>query len=215
MKLVLHHCHDARSLRTAWLLEELGLPYQMIIHEFGQELQDPSYLAKSPAGRVPCLEMDFKPIIETGAITELLCEAFPNDLFRGPGDPQRADWLQWLHFAETIGQHLAVLTQQHIVLFPDTRSVGVMKLERRRLEKTLGVIEAAIEGQDYLLGNTFTAVDINVGYAVHIARLFTPLDAFPNVMAYHQRITARPVFLSLQPKPGDSRVYTEAFYDLP
>jgi len=215
MALILHHCHDARSVRTAWLLEELGLDYELVIHTFGRELQEDDYLAKSPAGRVPCLEMDGTALIETGAITEILCEAHPNHLFRAPGDPERRAWLQWLHFAETIGQHVAVLTQQHIVLFPEARSVGVMKLERRRLEKTLRVVDAALAGQDYLLPSGFSAIDINVGYAVHVAGYFTPLADVPNVARYHARLTTRKSFEKLRPPAGAQRIYSQEFYDLP
>lgn len=215
MTLVLHHCHDARSLRTAWLLEEMNLPYSLVLHSFDRQLQSAEYLALSPAGRVPCLEMDGEPLIETGAITEILCERYGGPLFRGPGDPERNQWLQWLHFAETIGQHLAVLTQHHIVLFPEVRSLGVMKLERRRLEKTLGAVDAALSDRDYLLPSGFSAIDINVGYAVHVGRLFTPLGAFSRLSGYHARLTARAAFKKLQPPEGAMRLYSKDFYELP
>ena len=215
MKLVLHHCHDARSMRTAWLLEELGLDYELVLHSFGPELQDPEYLAKSPAGRVPCLEMDGVPLIETGAITEILCEAWPTPLFRAPGHPERNMWLQWLHFSETMGQHLAVLTQQHIVLYPEARSIGVMKLERRRLEKTLTTVDAALNGKAYLLETGFSAVDIAVGYAVYVAKRFTTFDEMPNVAKYYDRLTQRPAFVKLLPSSSDQRIYTRDFYNVP
>lgn len=215
MTLHLHHCHDGRSVRTIWLLEELGLDYELSIYAFGPDLQTPDYLAKSPAGRVPCLEIDGVPYTESGAIAEILCEAHPNDLFRAPGHPERAKWLEWLHFAETIGQHLAILTQHHIVLFPEARSPGVMKLERRRLERVMGIVDRAVSGQDYLLPSGFSAIDINVGYAIHIARHFAPIAQFPQLEAYHARLTARPAFERIKPKPGDPRIYSQDFYDLP
>ena len=215
MKLVLHHCHDARSMRTAWLLEEMGLDYDLVLHSFGPELQDPKYLAKSPAGRVPCLEMDGVPLIETGAITEILCEAVPTSLFRAPGDPERNAWLQWLHFSETMGQHLAALTQQHIVLYPEARSTGVMKLERRRLEKTLGIVDKALQGRDFLLATGFSAIDISVGYAVYVAKKFATFEDFPDLQKYHQTLTQRPAFVKLLPGSSDQRIYTRDFYNVP
>lgn len=202
-------------MRTLWLLEEMGLDFDLVLHRFDRELQSDEYLAISGAGRVPALEHDGLCLIETGAITEYLCETFPTPLFRAPGDPERAMWLQWLHFAETIGQHLAVLTQQHIVLFPEARSVGVMKLERRRLEKTLSVIDQVLDGQDYLLASGFSAIDTNVGYAVHIARHFTPLREFANVSGYYDRLHARPAFQAALPGADADLLYERDFYDIP
>ena len=85
MKLILHHCHDARSFRTLWLLQELGLDFDLVIHRFGPELQTPEFLSLSPLGRVPALIIDDVPLIETGAIAQILCERLGSDLMRGPG----------------------------------------------------------------------------------------------------------------------------------
>ena len=119
MSLTLHHCHDARSMRTLWLLREIGLEFELVIHGFDRSLRAPEFLKVSPAGRVPALVHNGQALIETGAITEYLCETFETPLFRPPGDPERVEWLTWLHYAETLGQHLAILTQQHIVLRKD------------------------------------------------------------------------------------------------
>lgn len=215
MNLVLHHCHQSRSLRTQWLLEEIGLPYDLVVHDFGGALQAPDYLGLSPAGRVPCLLRDGQPMTESGAIAEVLCEETGSPLGRPPGTTERADWLQWLHFAETIGQHLAALTQQHIVLFEEARSVGVMKLERRRLEKTLAVVARAVADRPYLLPGGFSAVDINVGYGVILAGRFTDLGAQPGAAAYAARLAARPAYQACLPPPGAACIYTRDFYDLP
>lgn len=216
MKLILHHCHDARSFRTLWLLQELGLDFDLVIHRFGPELQTPEFLSLSPLGRVPALIIDDVPLIETGAIAQILCERLGSDLMRGPGSTEREAWLQWLHFAETMGQHLAILTQQHIVIWEDKdRSPLLMKLERRRLEKIMAMVERHLATQDYLLPSGFTAADIAVGYAVDIARYFTPITDYPAVAAYHARLAARPAFQRSLPPKDAARIYTRPFYDLP
>jgi glutathione S-transferase len=101
-----------------------------------------------PAGRVPALELDGRAIWETGAITEVLCERFPDTgMGRAPDDPERIDWLIWVHFAETLSQHIATLTQQHIVLREDhMRSPGLMKIEAKRAEKCYEAIAARLRG---------------------------------------------------------------------
>jgi hypothetical protein len=115
----LHHVAQARSFRILWLMEEMGLEFEVVRRSFfDKSLRSPEYLAISPAGRVPALEIDGRVIYESGAITEYLC-ATRGALGRAQGDAEWVDWLEWLHFAETIGQHLANLTQQHIALRED------------------------------------------------------------------------------------------------
>ena len=197
-------------------MEELGADYDLVVHPFPPVLLDKAYLDVVPHGRVPALIDGDVVLVESGAIAEYLCEAHPGPLWRAPGQDGRADWLQWLHYSETLGQHLASLTQQHIVIFEDKdRSPLVMKLERRRLEKALGLVEARLHGRDWLVDGGFTAADIAVGYSLDIARRFTPLDVFGNVADYFARLSERPAFRAAQP-PGDvPPLYARAFYDLP
>ena len=145
----LHHVAQSRSFRTMWLLEELGLDYEIRAWSFFDgSMRSPEFLAMSPAGRVPALEIDGRRLFESGAIAQYLCETRPQaGLAPMPGEAERAQFLEWLHFAETIGNLLANLTQHHIVLRdPAMRSETVMRLEARRLEKCLGAIEAAVAG---------------------------------------------------------------------
>jgi len=213
--ITLHHCHEARSMRSLWLLYEMGLPFELKLHDFGRELRDPAYLAIHPLGRVPCMVDDDLVLFETGAITQYLCEKYPDTgLGRPLGDPERPEWLQWLHYAETIAVHGATLTQQHIVIYEDKdRSPLLMKLERRRLEKTLEVLDNMLADRQYMLKSGFSAIDTNIGYSVHIARFFIHLKAFPNLAAYYERISERPAFkLSL---PDHPVIYQKPFYELP
>lgn len=214
----LHHGWESRSTRTLALLEEMGLAYELVVHSFRERLYTEDYRKLSPAGRVPCLEDGDVVIFETGAITEYLVETYPDaGLGRPPGDPERIEWLQWLHFAETVGQHLATLTQHHVVMREDwMRSPTVMKYETMRLGRTLQVIEDALaDGRDYLLRSGFSAVDTNLGYSVYGAKFFVPLDVFPHVKAYTERLFARPAFVKALPPPGAERLYTKDFYPLP
>ena len=161
----LHHCHQTRSMRSLWLLHELGVDFDLVVHPFGKALRAPEYLAVHPTGRVPALEIDGETIWESGAIAEVLCERFPDGgMGRAVGDPERAAWLNWIHFAETISQHTAALTQQHVALYEDhMRSPIVMKLEAKRLEKTYSAVEGRLQTSgDYLLESGFSAADIGV-----------------------------------------------------
>ncbi|MBA97975.1 MAG: glutathione S-transferase [Sulfitobacter sp.] len=215
--ITLHHVEQTRSMRTLWLLHELDVPFEVSIHAFDKSLRDPGYLAISPAGRVPSLEIEGERMFETGAIAEYLCERFsPDRLGRMPGAPDRMAWLVWIHFAETISQHCAALTQQHVALREDTmRSPIVMKLEAARIVKCYDALEARLGGgivqQDYLLMSGFTAADVNVGQAVYMARYFAKLDNHPNVAAWYDRITDREAFRKSLPK--DVPLFDQAFFE--
>lgn len=217
----LHHCPQTRSMRILWLMHEMGLEFEIEPHAFDKTLRAPEYLVLSPAGRVPALEIDGERLWESGAITQYLCERFPETgLGRAPGDPDRPDWLIWVHFAETISQHAAALTQQHIVLYEDwMRSPTVMKLEAKRLEKCYAAIEgrlsSPIEDRDYLLTSGFSAADISVGQAVYMARHFAPIEPFPELTRWYARITEREGFRKSLPPEGAGLLYRQDFYPPP
>ena len=215
--IVLHHVPQTRSMRSLWLLHELEIPFQVRSYPFDRTLRDPEFLSLSPAGRVPALEIEGERMFESGAITEYLCERFsPDRLGRGPGSPDRMAWLVWVHFAETLTQHVAALTQQHVALYEDhMRSPVVMKLEAKRVAKCYEAIEARlstpIERRDYLLTSGFSAADVSVGQAVYMARHFARLDDYPATAAWYERITARPDFEASLPD-GDG-IYDREFYE--
>jgi len=209
----LHHVPESRSMRTMWLLHEIGLSFEVVEWPFDKTLRSKDFLALNPAGRVPALEIDGECLFETGAITEILCERFsPEDLGRPAGHGERAAWLIWVHFAETISQHSAALTQQHVALFEDSmRSPIIMKLEAARLSKTYAALDGRLEGRDCLLDGGFSAADVSVGQALYMARHFARIDPYEHLSAWWRRVTARAAYQqSLPDRPG---LYAQAFYD--
>ena len=210
----LHHARGSRSFRVLWLLEELGLPYALTEYDFTDgSLRSPEHLARSPAGKVPALEIDGGTIFESGAIVQVLTER-EGRLAPKPGEAERTAFLEWLHFAETIGQHIANLTQSHLMLRdPATRSLTVMKLETARLGRTLRLVEQTVQGQDWLMSGGFSGVDCAVGWSVWTAGRFTRLS--PALQAYADRCTSRPAFRRALPQEGEPQLYDRDFYELP
>ncbi len=195
--ITLYHCKGARSTRSLWLLNELGLDFELVEMPFDpRKLRTPEYLAISPLARVPALVDDGVTIFESGAICEYLCETYDKDakLWRRPGDPERAEWLQWLHFAETVAAHASNLVQQNVIIAEPDRSPVVNKLESRRLEKTYGVLDDHLAEREYLLRSGFSAVDTSVGFSVVLGRNFVPTGEFSNLTAYYERCVVRPAF---------------------
>lgn len=213
----LHHVAQARSFRILWLMEEMGLDFEVVRRSFfDKSLRSPEYLAISPAGRVPALEIDGQVIYESGAITEYLCATRKRQFGRAQGEADWVDWLEWLHFAETIGQHLAALTQQHIALREDwMRSATVMRLEAKRLEKALEVVETGLGAHDWLLPSGFSAVDCAVGYGAMIARHFVSFERLPRVAGWLARSEAREAFGRAAARDGEAEIYRRAFYPAP
>ena len=212
----LHHCHQTRSMRTLWLLHELGVDFEVGAYPFDKTLRSAAYAKLNPLGRVPALEIDGRVMTETGAMTEYLCERFPEaGMGRAVGDAERIDWLIWVHFAETVSQHAAALTQQHIALYDDAmRSPIVMKLEAKRLLRCYDQIEAALQnGQEALLASGFSAADVSVGQAIYMSQHFAKLDAHPHTARWVAGFKDRPAFVaSLPPEGAEGLLYTKDFY---
>lgn len=210
----IHHVAQARSFRVLWFCHEAGLPHRVVRHSFfDKSLRSPEFLALSPAGRVPAVEIDGQVMFESGAILEYLAETRAPALHRAPGHPDRAAYLEWLHFAETIAVSLANLTQQHIVLREDhMRSPTVMRLEAKRLEKSLLAAARARRGEG-VCGN-FSAADVALGYGAVIGQKFLRYEdaALRDWMA---AITARPAFHAALAEDGDAQIYTRPFYEAP
>jgi glutathione S-transferase len=215
-ELTLWHVPQSRSMRALWLLNEIGCVFHLEeLDFFDGSLRRPPYAAIHPLGRVPALQDGTIVLHESGAITEWLCETRAPLLGRAPGSPERAAWLDWLHFGETLGQHLANLTQQHVALREDwQRSPTVMKLEAARLSRALMTVETAVADRDWLLGD-FSGVDCQIGWAVWLAARFVRLDDHPVLAAYRERCIARPAFRRSLPEEGRPLVYLRDFYEVP
>lgn len=213
----LHHVPFSRSFRILWLMEEMGLDYQLVTHSITDgSLRQPGFLEISPAGRVPALEIHGTVLFESGAITEYLCEAFPQHGFgRAPGHPERTKWLEWLHYSETMANIIANLNLQWVFLRdPATRSDTVLKIEAKRLAVTLKPLESLLAAQEFMLPAGFSGIDTMLGFNLHAARYFVRLDPFPNIRAYLERTGLRPAYVRARLADGEQQFYRQDFYEV-
>lgn len=219
MSATLHSIAGSRSFRVLWLLHELGEPVEVVPYQIMDgSLQQEGFKALSPARRVPALEIDGRVLIESGATLQYLCETRDgHGLMPAVGNDERADWLQWLHYAETLGAGIQNLNMQHLFLpKPEMRSLTVMGIETKRLAIALKAVEKALaDGRDYLLTSGFSAADVMMGFTLSAARHYVQFDRLPHLRAYQARLEARPAYQSAQAAEGAQQFYTQDFYELP
>lgn len=210
----LHHVPGSRSMRVLWLLEELGLDYQLQHWSLTDgSMRRADFLALSPLGRVPALEIDGQAIWDSGAIVEYLTER-EGRLAPRPGDRDRARFLEWVHFAETQANIVQALNIQHVFLRPESaRSIPLMKLDTRRLAVTARALEAHLSGRETLLPD-FSAADCMLGFNIDALFHFLPAADYPVLIAYRDRMRARPAFQRAEAAGGGS-LFAKDFYEIP
>jgi glutathione S-transferase len=193
----LYHAPNSRSVRIVWLLEELGLDYDIEVMKLGDAaFRTPEYRAKHPMGRVPLLEDGDVRIYESGAIVEYLLARYGNGRMRPAEDSQEfPHYLQWLHYAEgMIMPPVNTIMVETFFLPPERRNEENVKRATKLLGHMLNAIEQHMDGREWLAGD-FSGADIMCGHACVVAgRLGGGLDDKPNVKAYAERIQARPAF---------------------
>ncbi|MCT2540797.1 glutathione S-transferase family protein [Sedimentimonas flavescens] len=211
----LHHVPGSRSFRVLWLLEELGEAAELRLWSLTDgSLRSPEFRALSPAGRIPALEVDGQVVFESGAIVQYLTET-RGRLAPKPGEAERAQFLEWVSFAETQASILQNLNIHHIYLRPESaRSAALTKLDTKRLEVTVRALEGYLQGREWLLSD-FSAADCMMGFNVEAMFRFVRPDAYPALAAYCARAMARPAYQRAAAKSGSSAIYTQDFYELP
>jgi glutathione S-transferase len=191
--ITVHHLKLSRSTRIIWLVEELGVRYDLVQYDRDRTtFRAPPELAKvHPLGKAPCVAVDGKVIGESGAIIEYLVERFdPAGTLTPPADC-RADYLEWLHFAEGTLAMPMILT----ALAPRFKLEGpIMGYVQGEVTKQLDVVEAHLADRDYLLGTQFTGADINLEYMLEHAANAGALATRPNLGGYLARLQARPAY---------------------
>ena len=192
----LYHAPQSRSVRVLWLLEELGLPYELETIELKPPAPRP-FAQSTPLGKVPVLEDGEVTMFESGAILEYVLERYGKGRLAPPqGSPLRGPFLQWIHFAEGTAFTGLGNIAWHTRFKEDADQMPDAIADYRIwASAAIEVLERALAGKDYLLGPEFSGADIMVGYTLLVAKAFGVLDqGFPRVEAYLGRLTGRPAF---------------------
>lgn len=208
--IVVHHLNDSRSQRVLWLLEELGLPYEIKHHQRDAKtmLAPPELLAVHPLGKSPVITDAGVTLAETGAIVEYLLDQHGGGrLLPEPKTAEALRYRYWLHFAE--GSMMPPLLLSLIfdriangpmpfLIRPVARGISktVMDLTvHPNLTRQLDFLEAELGRSTWFAGDALTGADIMMSFPLEAAAKRASLDASrPRLMAFLQRIHARPAY---------------------
>jgi len=195
MDITLYHTPQTRSMRPRWLLEELGVDYKLHnIDLFAGEGESAEYKKINPLGAVPAMVIGDQVMLESGAMCHWLAD-FHADKKLAPGaqDADRPMYEQWMMFSQATLEMQPWLILLHSKILPEADRVEqIVPWAQQRHESILKVLNAELEGKDYLLGDQFSAADIMVGSTL----MFVPeaLAKFPELHTYIQRLKERPAF---------------------
>ena len=208
--IVVHHLNNSRSQRVLWLLEELGLEYQIVRYQRDpQTMLAPRELrAIHPLGKSPVITDDGATVAESGAIVEYLIERYGNGRLVPPaGTPERLRWTYFLHYAEGSAMTPLLLklvfdrvesSPAPFFVKPIARAIA-RKVKGTyitpQIEQHLNYLEGELNQRDWFAGGEFSAADIQMSFPLEAAVLRAGLNGSrPKLMAFLERIHARPAF---------------------
>jgi glutathione S-transferase len=200
--ITVHHLTNSHSHVVLWLLEELGLPYEMVLHrrDAVTRRSPDSLRAIHPAAKAPTIEDRGIAMVESAGIMLYILETYGEGRLRpAPGTPEAMQFFQWLTYIE--GSAKGPLLQY-------TRLLGAASGDpmRAMIEQAaavpLGLIEAALEGNETMVPAMFTAADIQLAFFEELMEGFGQIEAWPNMTAHLERMRARDAYRRAEAKGG-------------
>ena len=215
---IVHHLNNSRSQRVLWLLEELGLPYEVRFYERDpRTLLAPAELREvHPLGKSPVITDGELTLAESGAILEYLVERHGDVRFAPPRGTD--DWVRytyWMHYAEGSLMPPLLLklvfdrmrgSAMPIIIRPVARGIADKarsSFVQPQIDRHLRYLEGELAGHDWFVGEHFSAADIQMSFPLEAAQARGGLDArYPRLLAFLSRIHARPAYERALAKGG-------------
>jgi glutathione S-transferase len=179
----------SRGRIVRWMLEEVGQPYRTEVLDYGTTMKAPAYLAVNPMGKVPAIKHGDVVVTEAAAICAYLADAFPQaNLAPAASSPLRGEYYRWLFFgAGPVEQAVTSKSMGWDVAAEKRGMVGFGSMD-----DVLNVLERAVEGRTYIVGDSFTAADLYVGAQLGWGMQFGTIEKRPAFEAYVGGLQARP-----------------------
>ena len=201
-----HHLNNSRSQRVLWLLEELGVPYEIVRYQRNRltMLAPEALKAVHPLGKSPVVEDDGRKLAETGLIVEYLVDRYGADLAPSRDSDLYWRYKYWLHYAE--GSAMPPLLVKIYVDRLGFLALPVRPILASQLKLHLDFLEAELGNASWFLGERFSAADIMLSFPLEVATARAGLDASrPNLFGFLHRIHARPAYRRALEKGGAYR----------
>jgi glutathione S-transferase len=181
----------SRGAVVRWMLEEVGESYDTAVLDLKSgEQNQPAYRAVNPQGKVPAIRYKGQVTTEVAAICALLADEFPQKQLNIPvGDPRRGPYLTWLFFNPS-----AIEPAMMDSKFPRQEAPPVTAIGYRDMNALLDVIEGALKGKMFLMGDRFTAADVVTGSGLRFGMGFGMIPQRASLVDYVARLTARDAF---------------------
>ena len=179
----------SRGRIVRWMLDEVGRPYQTELMDFAGNAKSPEYLAINPMGKVPAIKHGDTVVTECAAICAYLADAFPQaGLAPSHGSKLRGPYYRWLFFGAGPIEQSVAFQAMKIDVPPEQRgTVGFGSHS-----DVLNALDGALQGREYLAGDSFTAADLYIGSHLGWGMDFGTLEKRPVFEAYVARLQARP-----------------------
>lgn len=204
MTIIVHHLEESRSQRVLWLLEELGLDYEVKRYARNAQtrLAPPELKAVHPLGKSPVLERNGKIFAESGAIVEYFAESEAGGkLAVLPGDAARAEYLYWLHFAEGSAM-LPLLLKLYVGLLGEAGAPLMQMRVEPEIDNHFAYANASLGDSNHFVANRFTAADIEMSFVLDAAGSRGGLERYPNLVRARAANQARPAYQRALEKGG-------------
>jgi glutathione S-transferase len=192
--LKIHHLNNSRSQRILWLLEELGLDYEIVPYQRDAvtNLAPPELKAIHPLGKSPVITDGAVTIAESGAIVEYAVAKYGAGKLRpDPASDAHVAYMEWLHYSE--GSAMLPLMLNLYIMRLGEAGAPLHPRINSEIDNNLGYIAGALGGKDYLL-DEFTGADLQMSFVMEVARAFGKLADYPTLAAYIARLQNRPAF---------------------
>ena len=193
--LTIHHLNDSRSQKIVWLLEELETPYAIVYHQRDPQtlIGPPALKALHPLGKSPVLDDDGQLLSESGAITQYLLARYGHGrLAPDPAGPAQMRFLECLYFAVSAGMN-PIMIKVYARAFGLT-GAPMDVAATGELETALSYIEKLLGDSEWLMGDIFTAADIQMSFIPELASAISAFNGHAKIAAWQKRLYARPAF---------------------
>ncbi len=195
--LTIYHAPLTRSIRIIWLCEELGIDYKIQPVDFSAEYRStPEWRRMNPVGKVPVMTDGNLKLFESGAMLQYILDRYGNGRLQPEtGSDDHGRFLQWCWFSEaTFARPVGEIVNHRRAFAKGDRSEAVIQEMADRVQACCDALEEEFHERPFIVGGSFSAADIMLGYTLLLTDKVTPATMGPLLDEYWQRLQSRPAY---------------------